>query len=79
MIMEEREYVPYDLSSEEDRKALRNKWVSAEGEEYPIGAIGQRRVMVNRIWITPQTLLKCYTDAVTGEPCGKSIEFRRNE
>ena len=32
MIVEEREYVPYDLSSEEDRKALRNKWVSAEGD-----------------------------------------------
>ena len=66
-------YVPYDLSSEEDRKILRGKWVKCDGNEYPIEAIGDKSVRVNKTWIPPGYLLRVYTDVETGEPCGKLV------
>ena len=44
--MTDKQYVPYDLSSEEDRKILRGKWVKSEGNEYLIDAIGEKSVRV---------------------------------
>lgn len=71
--MTDKQYVPYDLSSEEDRKILRGKWVKSEGNEYPIDAIGEKSVRVNQTWIPPGYLLRVYRDVLTDEPCGKLV------
>ena len=76
----EPEYVPFDLSKEEDRDFLKGKWVKGNinGQDYHFMIIGFKAVAQGWCvdlggWFTGEDLLEKWTFD-DGTPCGKLVE-----
>lgn len=75
-----KKYVPFDLSLPEDREAVKNLWVRGIGctDEFPVLAISMKSLLINNSYVSPLYMLRNYTNARTGEPCGKLVEVEND-
>lgn len=77
----EQKYIPFDLSEEEDREALRGKWLRNKnsGSEYQVisilkrtrGSYGEWCVLLSKANIRTSSQLLDNYEFVDGTPCGK--------
>lgn len=74
----EKKYVPFDLSKEEDRNLLKDRWIKTDGDEEKITGFerdddGAWNIKVSAEFLLPEDMLNLWTfDDET--PCGRLAE-----